>query len=92
MRKVVVGVVVLAIVVGFIFWKYAPNFSSSTTTVEDVTLIYWGLWESDSDIRPAINAYLMTAKENVSAHPKKILVPVASNQYGKFLSQKVVYR
>ena len=59
MKKVIIIVLSLAIVLGFIFWKFGPSISLFQTKKETgpITLTYWGLWEEDNLIKPVIAQY-----------------------------------
>lgn len=53
MKKIIIIVLVLAIVLGFLFWKFGPNLTKKGPT-GPVELTYWGLWEEDNLIKPVI--------------------------------------
>lgn len=46
----------LAVVLGILYWKFAPT-TTTPTAPQNITLTYWGLWEDDDAVRPAILAY-----------------------------------
>lgn len=54
MKKVIIIVLSLAIIVGFLFWKFGPNFFQGGGPKGLVELTYWGLWEEDGLVRPLI--------------------------------------
>lgn len=54
MKKVVIIVLVLAIILAFLFWKFGPQFTQKSTTPQLVQITYWGLWEDDNLIKPLI--------------------------------------
>lgn len=59
MKKIIIIALSLAIILGFIFWKFGPSISlfNKPKQQEPVTLTYWGLWEDDNLIRPLVDAY-----------------------------------
>ncbi len=59
MKKVIILVLILAIVVGFLFWRFAPSlpFFKEQKEPEQITLTYFGLWEEDNLIKPVILEY-----------------------------------
>ncbi len=59
MKKIIIIVLSLSIVLGFVFWKFGPSISLFNQPKEQgpITLTYWGLWEDDNLIRPAIAQY-----------------------------------
>ena len=59
MKKVIIIVLSLSIILGFLFWKFAPSVSLFKQKKETgpITLTYWGLWEDDNLIRPLIGEY-----------------------------------
>lgn len=68
MKKIIIIVLALSIVLGFIFWKFGPSISlfGKPKPQGPITLTYWGLWEDDNLIKPAIAAYQ-------SQHPNIII-------------------
>lgn len=56
MKKIVIFVLSLAIIFGFLFWKFASNFSLPKEQ-EDITLTYWGLTEEENVIKPVLAAF-----------------------------------
>lgn len=56
MKKIIIIALVLAIVAGFLFWKFGPSFKSQGPS-GPVELTYWGLWEEDNLIKPLIAEY-----------------------------------
>lgn len=58
MKKITIIVLSLAIILGFLFWKFGPGISLfQAKPTGPVTLTYWGLWEEDNLIRPVIIAF-----------------------------------
>lgn len=57
MKKIIIIVLSLSIVLGFLFWRFGSNVSDLFPRAKPkgpVELTYWGLWEEESLIRPAI--------------------------------------
>lgn len=57
MKYLIIGVLVFAIIAGFLFWKFAPSFNQKEAPKGPVTLTIWGLWEDADAIQPAIEEY-----------------------------------
>lgn len=59
MKRILIIVLLLSIVFGFLFWKFGPSISLFKQQKDEgpVTLTYWGLWEDDNLIKPAILEY-----------------------------------
>lgn len=59
MKKIIIVVLILAIIFGFLFWKFSPgiSFFNKPKPRGPITLTYWGLWEEDNLIKPVIGAY-----------------------------------
>lgn len=59
MKRILIIVLSLSIVFGFLFWKFGPSISLFKQQKDEgpVTLTYWGLWEDDNLIKPAILEY-----------------------------------
>ncbi len=59
MKRILIIVLILAIIFGFLFWKFGSNlpFLNSQKNTGPITLTYWGLWEDDNLIKPLILAY-----------------------------------
>lgn len=59
MKKIIIVVLSLAVILGFVFWKFGPNFSlfNNQEDAGPITLTYWGLWEDDNLIRPLVEEY-----------------------------------
>ncbi|MBI4039852.1 extracellular solute-binding protein [Candidatus Daviesbacteria bacterium] len=62
MKKIIIGVLALAIVLGFLFWQYGPFSGTKTGPSGPVNLTLSGLWEDEATIRPVVDAY-------TKAHP-----------------------
>lgn len=62
MKKIIIGVVVLAIILGIVFWRFGfsflPFLNNNNPENQQITLNMWGLWEDESLLKPAIDAYL----------------------------------
>ncbi len=56
MWKIVIIVLSLAVVLGFIVWKFGPKVSPNIQS-GPVTLTFWGLWEDETLIKPLIEEY-----------------------------------
>lgn len=57
MKYIFIGLAVLIIVVILILVIRFIAGSKNTSTVKDVTLVYWGLWEEEDIMEPLINEY-----------------------------------
>lgn len=60
MKKIIIIVLSLAIVFGFLFWRFGPKislFGGKKVEQGPIELTYWGLWEEDNLIRPVIDLY-----------------------------------
>ncbi len=59
MKKIIIIALSLAIVLGFIFWRFGPSISlfGGSKPSGPITLTYWGLWEEDNLIKPLILEY-----------------------------------
>lgn len=59
MKKIIIIVLVLAIILGFLFWKFSSSipFFNKPKEQGPITLTYWGLWEDDNLIKPVILEY-----------------------------------
>src|SRR3989344_3918085 len=58
MKKVIIIVLSLAIILGFLFWRFGPSISFFKSKPQGpITLTYWGLWEDDNLIKPLITQY-----------------------------------
>lgn len=55
MRRIVIAVLSLAVILGFLFWRFGPNLGQQKTG--PVVLTYWGLWEDENIIRPVLEEY-----------------------------------
>lgn len=56
MKKIIIIVLALAVVIGFIVWRFGPRVSPAIQT-GPVTLTFWGLWEDEALIKPLIEEY-----------------------------------
>lgn len=56
MKRIIIIVLILAVVLGFLFWKFGPGILSILSKKQSgpVTITYWGLWEDDNLVKPAI--------------------------------------
>ncbi len=59
MKRIIIIVLSLAIVLGFLFWRFGPSISLFNREKQQgpINLVYWGLWEEESLIRPLIEEY-----------------------------------
>ena len=59
MKKIIIIVLSLAIVLGFLWWKFGPSIPlfNKPSQQGPITLTYWGLWEEDNLIKPVIEQY-----------------------------------
>ncbi|MBI2022247.1 extracellular solute-binding protein [Candidatus Daviesbacteria bacterium] len=58
MRKIIIIVLALAVVSGFLFWKFAPNFfAKPQEESKQITLNILGLWDEDNILKPSFEAY-----------------------------------
>jgi multiple sugar transport system substrate-binding protein len=58
MKRIIIVVLALAVVLGFLFWKFAPNFFEKKPEVaKEITLNISALWEEENLIKPALEAY-----------------------------------
>lgn len=59
MKRIIIIALSLAIVLGFLFWRFGPSISlfNKSKPQGPITLTYWGLWEEDNLIRPLITEY-----------------------------------
>ncbi|MBI2334363.1 extracellular solute-binding protein [Candidatus Daviesbacteria bacterium] len=54
MKKIIIIALSLAIIVGFLWWKFGPNLFKQSGPSGPVELTYWGLWEEEDLLRPLI--------------------------------------
>ncbi|MBI3109631.1 extracellular solute-binding protein [Candidatus Daviesbacteria bacterium] len=54
MKKIIIIALSLSIILGFLFWKFGPNLFQRGGPSGPVELTYWGLWEEEDLLRPAI--------------------------------------
>lgn len=59
MKKIIIIVLSLAVIFGFLFWRFGPKLSlfNKQTPKGPIELTYWGLWEENDLIKPAIDLY-----------------------------------
>ncbi len=58
MKKIIIGVLALAVVLGVAFWMFAPTlFGPKEEPIKEITLSMYGLWESEELLKPAIDEY-----------------------------------
>jgi len=57
MKYLIIGVLVFAVIAGFLFWKFGPSFNKKPPEKIPVTLTIWGLWEEEALMKPAIDEY-----------------------------------
>ncbi len=55
MKKIIILVLVLAIILGVLIWRF--GLSNNLKKVEPVNLTYWGLWEEENLLKPLILEY-----------------------------------
>jgi multiple sugar transport system substrate-binding protein len=75
MKKIIIIVLALAIVLGFVAWKFGPNlFSGSKVPAGPVKLVYWGLWEEENIIKTVIDEYKKTHPDVEITYERKTSV------------------
>ena len=59
MKRILIIILSLAIVFGFLFWKFGPSIPifNRQEPQGPINLTYWGLWEEDTLIKPLIEKY-----------------------------------
>lgn len=59
MKRIIIIVLSLAIIFGFLFWKFGPstNLFNKIKPQGPTQLTFWGLWEEDNLIKPIIVEY-----------------------------------
>ena len=57
MKYLIIGVLVFAVIAGFLFWKFGPSFNKKPPEKIPVTLTIWGLWEEEALMKPATDEY-----------------------------------
>ncbi|MBI2338197.1 extracellular solute-binding protein [Candidatus Daviesbacteria bacterium] len=59
MKKIIIIVLVLSIIIGLIIWKFGSSISffNKPKPQGPITLTYWGLWEDNTLIGPAVAEY-----------------------------------
>lgn len=73
MKRIIIIVLSLSIVLGFLFWKFAPDIPLFDKPKEQgpVTLTYWGLWEDDNLIKPVVAEYQKQHPNVIISYEKK---------------------
>lgn len=59
-KYLIIGVVAFAILSAGLFWKFGPDLFKKDEPVGASELTVWGLWEDESMIKPALDAYKKT--------------------------------
>ncbi len=54
MKKIIIIALSLAIILGFLFWKFGPNIFQKSGPKGPAELTYWGLWEEENLVKPLI--------------------------------------
>lgn len=54
MKRVIIIVLSLAIILGFLFWRFGPNIFKQQGPSGPIQLTYWSLWEDENLIKPVI--------------------------------------
>ncbi len=67
MRKLIILVLALSTFLGFLYWKFAPDFNQKPVVEGPITLTVWGLFEDDAAMAPLIQAY-KKLKPNVTVN------------------------
>lgn len=57
LKYLVIGVLVFAVIAGFLFWRFAPSFNKKPEETIPVVINIWGLWEDESLMKPAVEEY-----------------------------------
>src|SRR3989344_1869950 len=70
MKKIVIIILALAIVLGFIIWRFGPKVSEQVQT-GPVNLIFWGLWEDEALIKPLIDEYRKLSPETTVTYVRQ---------------------
>ncbi len=61
MKKIIIIFLALAVILGFLFWKFGPNiFQKKTVETGPINLTYWGLWEDEKFLRPVLAEFQKT--------------------------------
>lgn len=60
LKYFIIGVIVFAIIGGFLFWKFAPVFNKPKEIPKASELTIWALWEDEKFIKPALDEYKKT--------------------------------
>lgn len=56
MKKIIIIVLSLAIILGFLFWRFAPNLTFQKQQ-GPVIITYWGFWEEENLIKSVLAAF-----------------------------------
>lgn len=57
MKYLIIGVLVFAVIAGFLFWRFGPSFNKKPEEKIPVVINIWGLWENEELMKPAIEEY-----------------------------------
>ncbi len=73
MKKIIIAVLSLAIVLGFLFWRFGPSISFFNSAKDEgpVTLSFWGLWEDENLVKPLLAEYQKQNPKIVINHLKQ---------------------
>lgn len=73
MKRIIIIILSLAIVFGFLFWKFGPSIPlfNRQKPQGPINLTYWGLWEEDALIKPLIEKYQQQNPNVVITYERK---------------------
>lgn len=57
MKYLIIGVVIFAIIAGFLFWKFGSSFTQKPKEKIPVNITVWGLWEDKTLFKVALDEY-----------------------------------
>lgn len=57
MKYLIIGVLVFAVIAGFLFWKFGPAFNKKPEEKIPVVINIWGLFEDQALMKPALDEY-----------------------------------
>ncbi len=60
MKYLIIGVLVFAVIAGFLFWKFGPSFNKEPEEKIPVVINIWGLWEDEKLMQPVLDEYKRT--------------------------------